>query len=142
MRAARVIALWAATIACGCSGNQSALDPSGAPALHIEHLIIGIVALCSVIWLAVMLVLGGALWRRRQQDETEIRQRRLTVVVTAAVAATVVMIAGMTVASFYTTRGIGLPERASITITVRGAAMVVAGHLRQFRRNTWLSDRQ
>lgn len=120
MRAARVIALWAATIACGCSGNQSALDPSGAPALHIEHLIIGIVALCSVIWLAVMLVLGGALWRRRQPDETEIRQRRLTVVVTAAVAATAIMIAGMTVASFYTTRGIGLPEKASITITVRG----------------------
>jgi cytochrome c oxidase subunit 2 len=113
------VALWIAASACGCSGNQSALDPYGAPAVHLEHLIVGIVALCTVVWIAVMLVLAGALWRKRQQVETEIRQRRLTVIVTAAVAATVVLIAGMTVASFYTTRSIGLPERPSVTITVR-----------------------
>ncbi|TRC98326.1 cytochrome c oxidase subunit II [Mesorhizobium sp. WSM4303] len=119
MRAARVVALWPAAFACGCSGNQSALAPYGAPAIHVEHLIVGIVALCTLIWVAVMLVLGLALWRKRQQGETEIQQRRLAVVVTASVAATAVLIAGMTVASFYTTRSIGLPQRASIAITVR-----------------------
>ena len=114
-----MLALSIAAFACGCSGNQSALAPYGAPAIHVGHLIVGIVALCTMIWVAVMLVLGGALWRKRQQVETEIPPRRLAVVVTVSVAVTVVLIAGMTVASFYTTRSIGLPQTASITITVR-----------------------
>jgi cytochrome c oxidase subunit 2 len=38
----------------------------------------------------------------------------------SAVAATVIIIAGLTIASFYTTRSIGLPEKAALTITVRG----------------------
>jgi len=119
LRAARVLTLWIAAFACGCSGNQSALAPYGAPAMHVEHLIVAIVALCTAIWVAVMLVLGGALWRRRQPVETEIRQSHLASAVSAAVAATVILIAGMTIASFYTTRSIGLPQRGSITITVR-----------------------
>ena len=118
MRAARIFALWIAVFACGCSGNQSALAPQGAPAIHVEHLIVGIVALCSVIWVAVMLMLGGALLRKPPVD-AEVSQGRLTVSVTAAVAATVVLIAGMTGASFYTTRSIGLPERTPVTIIVR-----------------------
>jgi cytochrome c oxidase subunit 2 len=40
-------------------------------------------------------------------------------IVGSAVAATVIIIAGLTIASFYTTRGIGLPENAALTITVR-----------------------
>jgi cytochrome c oxidase subunit 2 len=41
-------------------------------------------------------------------------------IVSSAVAATVIIITGLTIASFYTTRSIGLPENAALTITVRG----------------------
>ncbi|MBA1144749.1 cytochrome c oxidase subunit II [Mesorhizobium neociceri] len=120
MKAARVVALGLGAIACGCSGNQSALHPYGAPAIHVEHLIVGIVALCTVVWVLVMATLGAALWRRRQKKvETEISQQWLTMTVTAALALTVILIAGMTIASFYTTRAIGLPAKAALTITLK-----------------------
>ncbi|NEI72518.1 cytochrome c oxidase subunit II [Rhizobium lusitanum] len=104
----------------GGSGNQSALHPQGAPAIHIEHLIIGITLICAVVWLLVMIVLGWALLRKRSGDSGEPRERPVTMIVGSAVAATVIIIAGLTIASFYTTRGIGLPENAALTITVRG----------------------
>ncbi|TCL65862.1 cytochrome c oxidase subunit II [Rhizobium sp. BK251] len=119
MRAARILLLPIIAAVAGCSGNQSALHPQGAPAIHIEHLIIGITVICTVVWLLVMIVLGWALLRKRSDDSGEPRERPLTMIVGSAVAATVIIIAGLTIASFYTTRGIGLPENAALTITVR-----------------------
>lgn len=108
-------------VASACSGKQSALDPHGGPAIHVEHLIIGIVAVCTVIWIVVIVVLGLALLRsRRAGAEDANSEGRLTTVVSAAVAASVVIIAGLTIASFYTTRNIGVPGSAALTITVRG----------------------
>lgn len=120
MRTARILLLSIIAAVAGCSGNQSALDPQGAPAIHVEHLIISITVICGVVWLLVMIVLGWALVRKRPSDSGEPRERSLTMIVGSAVAATVIIIAGLTIASFYTTRGIGLPENAALTITVRG----------------------
>lgn len=120
MRAARILMLSIIAAVAGGSGNQSALHPQGAPAIHIEHLIIGITLICAVVWLLVMIVLGWALLRKRSGDSGEPRERPVTMIVGSAVAATVIIIAGLTIASFYTTRGIGLPENAALTITVRG----------------------
>lgn len=120
MRAARILALSIIAAAAGCSSKQSALEPQGAPAIHVEHLIIGITIICAVVWLLVMIVLGWALLRKRSSGSSHPRERPLTIIVSSAVAATMVIIAGLTVASFYTTRSIGLPENASLTIIVRG----------------------
>ena len=120
MKTARILSLSIIAVATGCSGNQSALDPQGPPAIHVEHLIIGITIVCAAVWVLVMIVLGWALLRRRSSDSSQPRERLLTKMVSTAVAATVIIIAGLTVASFYTTRSIGLPEDAALTITVRG----------------------
>ncbi|MEZ2224483.1 cytochrome c oxidase subunit II [Rhizobium sp. RCC_161_2] len=120
MRTTRILLLPIIAAVAGCSGNQSALDPQGAPAIHVEHLIIGITIICAVVWLLVMIVLGWAILRKRSSDSGRPRERLLTIIVASAVAATVVIIAGLTVASFYTTRSIGLPENVALTITVRG----------------------
>ena len=56
MRTARILLLSIIAAVAGCSGNQSALDPQGAPAIHVEHLIIGITVICAVVWLLVMIV--------------------------------------------------------------------------------------
>jgi cytochrome c oxidase subunit II len=120
LRTARILLLSIIAAAAGCSGNQSALDPQGAPAIHVEHLIIGITIVCAVVWLLVIIVLGWALLRKRSGDTSQSRERTLTMTVASAVAATVIIIAGLTVASFYTTRSMGLPENAALTITVRG----------------------
>jgi cytochrome c oxidase subunit 2 len=121
LKAGRIlVVLWLTAIVCGCEGNQSALYPHGTSAIHIEHLIYGIIALCTVVWLLVMVVLGTALWRTVRIDTQEpTPETRLTTIVTAAVGATVFVIAGMTIASFYTTRSIGLPENVSLIITIR-----------------------
>jgi cytochrome c oxidase subunit 2 len=119
LRTAPILLLSIIVAVAGCSGNQSALDPQGAPAIHIEHLIIGITVICAVVWLLVMIVLGWALLRKRSNDSSQPGERSLTMIVGSAVTATVIIIAGLTIASFYTTRGIGLPENAGLTITVR-----------------------
>src|SRR5699024_9525541 len=58
-------ALLAAPLA-GCAGNwQSALDVYGTAAIGLKQLIILIVAVCSMVWMLVMIALIAALWRRR-----------------------------------------------------------------------------
>jgi cytochrome c oxidase subunit 2 len=114
--------IWMSTIAIisGCTDNQSAISPKGAPAIHIAHLMSGIVAVCTLVWLLVMVMLIWALLRKRYDAREKTRERVLTTTVSAAVGATAVIIAGMTIASFYTTRDIGVPEETALTITVRG----------------------
>ncbi|WP_027062595.1 cytochrome c oxidase subunit II [Mesorhizobium loti] len=121
MRIVRNGLLAVALAVSGCSGNQSAMDPDGGPAIHIAHLIIGIVAVCGVAWVLVMVMLAAALLRGRGRTGREItNERSLMRAVIAAVAVTVVIVAALTVSSFFTTRGIGVPEPAAMTITVRG----------------------
>lgn len=121
MRAVHVLLLSITAVASACSGNQSALDPHGAPAIHLAHLIVGTVLLCTLVWTLVMVMLGLALLRGRPAGtESAKSEARLTKTVVGAVAATAVIIAGLTIASFYTTRNIGVPASAALTIEVRG----------------------
>ncbi|TGQ62675.1 cytochrome c oxidase subunit II [Mesorhizobium sp. M00.F.Ca.ET.186.01.1.1] len=122
MRTARALLLSILVATSGCGGQQSALGSQGAPAIHVEHLILGMVAVCAAIWILVMITLGTALLRARprtaRQDDGS--EKPLTMAVSAAVAATTLIIAGLTIASFYTTRGIGLADSTALTITVKG----------------------
>lgn len=106
----------------GCGGNQSALDVHGASALHLKHLIIGIVAVCSAIWTIVMVVLMWALFRSKESrpGPTPTTERRLTTVVSVAVGVTVVIISGFTIASFVTTRALSGAKPGDLTIKVAG----------------------
>ena len=61
-----IMAAWALLLT-GCGGNQSALDVHGASAVHLKHLIMGIVALCSAIWMIVIIVLIWALSRSKAE---------------------------------------------------------------------------
>jgi cytochrome c oxidase subunit 2 len=120
LRPARILLMSIIAAAAGFSGNQSALNPQGAPAIHVGHLIIGIAVICTAVWLLVITVLGWALMRKGLDDSGQRGERRLTAIVSSAVAATVIIIAGLTIVSFYTTRSIGLPQNAALTINVRG----------------------
>jgi len=109
----------------GCNNWQSALETHGASATSLKHLIIFIVAVCSVIWALVMVAMIHALWRRRSdvRRPTELvpaRERRMTYVVTACVGATAVIIAIFTLASFVTTHALSVAGPDDLTIRVRG----------------------
>jgi len=104
----------------GCTGSQSALDAAGASASALKQLIILIVIVCAAVWLLVMLVLARSLLRSRDGRGTAGSDRKARKVVAAAVAATVFITAGLTIASFYTTRQIGPSSKAALTVTVRG----------------------
>jgi cytochrome c oxidase subunit 2 len=107
-----------------CGGNwQSALDAHGASAISLKHLIILIVAVCSVVWMLVMVALIAALWRRRDgrpappQPRSE---RRMAVAVIGAVVATVLIISTFTIMSFVATRALSAAGQDDLTIRVRG----------------------
>lgn len=104
----------------GCSGSQSVMQADGAPAIALRQLIIGIVGVCSLVWMLVMVALIWALMRRRGEPASDdARQRRMARSVIVAISTTVVVITGFTLASFYTTRALqgGAPD---VTIAVRG----------------------
>jgi cytochrome c oxidase subunit 2 len=108
-----------------CSGWQSAVDSQGAPAQRLEVLILWIVAVCAVVWLTVVAILARALLRRRQSVVGALsldarQERRMMVAVLAGVGATVVIITGLTVASFLTTRSLVVASPSDLTIKVRG----------------------
>src|SRR5438045_2855932 len=122
---ARLRALIPALALAGCTGWQSAIDVHGASAISLKHLIVLIVATCSLVWALVIVALIVALWRRREARESPIaldprRQRRMTFAVGGAVAATVIIIAAFTVSSFFTTRQLTVAGGDDLTIKVRG----------------------
>ncbi|HEX3952843.1 MAG TPA: cytochrome c oxidase subunit II [Stellaceae bacterium] len=110
----------------GCSGWQSALSPHGPHAAHILGLLRLFVAVSAVVWLAVVLVLLGALFRRRMPAESAVApvdaagQRRSMVAVVSATGATVLVIVGLTLASYLATRGLADAGDAAVEIKVRG----------------------
>jgi cytochrome c oxidase subunit II len=120
-----VLAVPPALLLSDCAGWQSALDAHGAPAISLKQLIIIIVAVCSVVWMLVMIALIRALWRSREAVSSPIAprpevQRQMTIVVLAAVAATVLIISGFTVASFFFSRAVSFAGSDDLTIKVRG----------------------
>ncbi|MGY3035398.1 cytochrome c oxidase subunit 2 [Bradyrhizobium sp. USDA 4354] len=116
-------AMLAAPLA-GCAGNwQSALDVYGTSAISLKHLIILIVAVCSVVWMLVMVALIAALWRSRDARPAAPepgRERRMTIAVTGAVVATVLIIGTFTIMSFVATRALTVAGQDDLTIRVRG----------------------
>lgn len=97
----------------------------GAAAINLKQLIVLIVAVCSVVWALVIVVLIRALWRRgsgREQpiDLNPATEHRMTIAVIAATAATIIVITAFTVSSFFTTRALGVANKDDLTIKVRG----------------------
>ncbi|MBB3593098.1 cytochrome c oxidase subunit 2 [Rhizobium sp. BK529] len=104
----------------GCGGPQSVLDAYGQAAIALKDLIVFIVLVAILIWLAVMIFMALALLRRQRQLVPDSRsERRITTVVATATAATALVVAVLTVASFYTTRALNSDGTADLTITVR-----------------------
>ncbi|MFD2347884.1 cytochrome c oxidase subunit II [Sinorhizobium terangae] len=107
-----------ASLASGCSGAQSALNAEGHAAIELKALIVGVIFVCAAVWLLVMIALVLALARRRDRDSGAISERKAAVAVSGAVGATVLVIAGLTIASFYTTRALSEATTPELTIDV------------------------
>jgi cytochrome c oxidase subunit 2 len=114
-------------LACGGCGTrwQSALDPGGAQAGGLLDLITIFTAVCGVVWLLVMVVTVLTLCRRPAAIEAplprdEVTERRSRRAVQAATAATVVMIVGLTLLSFFVTRGLTADDPPALVVRVRG----------------------
>ena len=80
---------------------------------------------CVAVWVLVMVVLILSLFRSRtvfsavvQPDA--ISQKRSTVIVSAAVGATVIVITGLTLLSYVTTRGLTADKPGALTVRLRG----------------------
>lgn len=64
----------AGIFASGCSGVQSALEPAGTEAAHIDALFIGVTVFCTLVFVAVFAAAGAALfggrsWRARLAND-------------------------------------------------------------------------
>jgi cytochrome c oxidase subunit II len=112
-----MIAVAAATLA-GCSGWQSVTDPRGPQASHLNALFWLFVITSAVIWTLVMLVLGAAMWRRRAAPRNS-NERRPAWIVGGAMTASVLVILGLTVASYVATRRISPDPRAPLVIQLK-----------------------
>jgi cytochrome c oxidase subunit 2 len=99
----------------GCSGIQTALDPAGGGAEIIHRMWLLLFWVCAAVWVLVLLALFWAIVRRRgihdpataPEPAPEPRtERRIGGVVGIAIAATVVILIGLTVASYSAGRGL------------------------------------
>src|SRR3954451_11462445 len=94
----------------GCSGWPAVIDPSSPQARHLANLFWLFTIVCAVVWFAVMLALGLAMYQGRNAPErgdplepNEDTDRHSSVVVSAAVAATVVVLIVLTWSSYLAT---------------------------------------
>jgi cytochrome c oxidase subunit 2 len=102
------------------------MDAHGASAISLRHLIILIVTACSLVWMLVMIALIAALWRGRRErtrptDLDPQVERRMSRSVLIATIVTVLVIGGFTMASFFTTRALGVAGPDDLTIKVQGS---------------------
>jgi cytochrome c oxidase subunit II len=109
----------------GCAGRQSALDPQGPHADHLARLIWIFTALCSAIWLAVMVVLLVGLVRRKAVHSDPLhldpgKERRSVKMVGIAVTATLITVLGLTALSYASQRALYARETPAVTIKVTG----------------------
>ncbi len=113
----RAAGLIAALTLCGCGSAQSALNAEGQAAIALKWLIVLIVLVCALVWAAVVAVLFWALLRRRKEAAAgKEADHRLRLAVYSALAATAIIVAGLSVASFYATRTLyaGSPPQATV----------------------------
>jgi cytochrome c oxidase subunit 2 len=110
----------------GCAGWQSALDPRGPEAEGLRDHLLLFASVSAVTWLLVMAVLAAALLRRRQSAGVpDLRpdagsERRAGRAVAAGTAATVLVLAGLTAASFLATRSYEAEAADALPIRVTG----------------------
>lgn len=124
-RVPRLLPLLTAMSLAGCENWQSALQAHGASAISLKHLIIFIVAVCSIAWALVMVAMIYALSRRRAAWRAPMelipeRERRMGRIVSACVGLTVVIISIFTLASFSTTRALSVAGNDDLTIRISG----------------------
>jgi cytochrome c oxidase subunit II len=115
--AAAVPGTVAALALAGCRGWQSATDPQGPQASHLNALFWLFVVVAAIVWTLVMLVLA-ALWRRRGPPDP--REQRPTWLVGGAMAASALVILGLTVASYVATRRISVEPTDPLIIRLKG----------------------
>lgn len=107
-------------LCAGCSSTwQSALQPQGDVARRLGGLFWLFTTTAVAIWLAVMLVLLLALWRRSRLPQA-VADRRAGIAVGAAVATTVLAVGGLTLASYLATRSLANDSRDPLVIRLRG----------------------
>src|SRR3954452_22727836 len=109
----------------GCAGQQSALDPQGPHAALLAKLFWMFSAICSAIWLAVMIVLAVGVIRRASLRPDPLQldagsERRSVFVVSGAALATVLTVVALTAVSFFSQRKLLAHEKPAITIKVTG----------------------
>jgi cytochrome c oxidase subunit II len=103
---------------------QSALDVYGRQAVHLRDLIGLFAIVCAGVWIVIMIALAFAVLRRRSPgggpDVQPARERRLGFAVGAALAVTVVIITGLTVTSYLTTRRITDARPDALVLQLKG----------------------
>lgn len=118
----------AATAATGplasCTGWQSALSPRSGEAETLEHLFIVFLVIAGVVWVAVMVTMLAALWRRRDRGQPlsldERFEGRAGKTVLLLGAATLATVLGLSVASYATQRAMFGRTGGEVTIKVIG----------------------
>ncbi|MBV9219574.1 MAG: cytochrome c oxidase subunit II [Methylobacteriaceae bacterium] len=107
---------------------QSALDPHSPQGERLRDLIWMFTAVCGVVWLAVMIALAIAVWRRRASASPDppalgrAAELRPTIVVGALVAMTAVTVLVLTGLSYAT------QKRALGRLPAAGMVLLVTGH--------------
>lgn len=109
---------------CACtSPQQSALEPAGPQALHIARLWWGFLIVTGVVWTVTLSFLLYALWRARRRDapaHDDDTERRLLHWVGGAMAVSTVILIGLGIADFLTTRRLeALTARPPEALTIR-----------------------
>lgn len=122
-RLGAIIAL--ALLASACAGQQSALDPHAPEAAHIARLFWIFTAVCSAIWLAVMIVLAVGLIRRGPLRTDPLAldvpaERRSIMTVSAAVVGTALTVIALTALSFLSQRQLFAHEKSAVTVKLTG----------------------
>ena len=118
----RALPLLAPLLLAGCGGWQSATDPNGPVARDLHALNLLFITVCGLVWVVVIVVLAVGLLRRAPPTREAAAQaeRRSTTVVGGAVVATVLIIAGLTLASYFATRSIASDNPHELVIRLRG----------------------
>jgi cytochrome c oxidase subunit II len=109
----------------GCSGWQSSIDPHGPHAQRIADLFWVFVAVCTIVWLAVIVVLVLALLRRRAERSDPLaisssREREIGRLVLALGGATGVVVIAFTIISYLAQRDLWAAPHNALTVRVTG----------------------
>ena len=113
----------------GFPGNQTALNPAGSAAVHIEHTFALIFWITATVYLLTLTALIFVVTRRRYQltlmpeplPTTESSDRIATRAVAAGIVLTVMLLFVMMISSFITSRRIGqMNDQQALTIDVYG----------------------